>query len=75
MLETGDVGAGDPVEVGHRPDHGIPAHGVTVGSAFRACPTHEDRPFELALAVAHLPLRTRAKVTAGIEERLAAAQG
>ncbi|MFW3170209.1 MOSC domain-containing protein [Geodermatophilus sp. CPCC 206100] len=67
VLETGDVGAGDPVEVVHRPDHGI-----TVGQVFRAYTTEKHRLPEIAPAVAHLPLRTRDKIAARIAARTAA---
>jgi MOSC domain-containing protein YiiM len=64
VLEPGDVGAGDPVAIEHRP-----GHGVTVGLAFRAYTTEKHRLPELGPAVRHLPLRTRAKVAAKIAAR------
>ncbi|SFP75712.1 MOSC domain-containing protein YiiM [Geodermatophilus dictyosporus] len=67
VLETGDVGAGDPVTVVDRP-----AHGVTVGTAFRAYTTQKHRLPELAPALPFLPQRTRARIAARIERRLAA---
>ena len=67
VLETGDVGAGDPVTVVDRPDHG-----VTVGAAFRAYTTQKHRLPELAPALPFLPQRTRARIAARIERRLAA---
>ncbi|MGY1770772.1 MOSC domain-containing protein [Blastococcus sp. SYSU D00813] len=67
VLETGDVGPGDLVEVLDRPDHG-----VTVGTAFRACTTEKHRLPELAPAVATLPERTRGRVAARIAKRTAA---
>jgi MOSC domain-containing protein YiiM len=67
VLETGDVGAGDAVEVVSRPDHG-----VTVGLLFRATTTQPRRLPEIAPALEHLPLKDRPKVAARIEKRLAA---
>ena len=67
VLETGDVGAGDPVEVVSRPDHG-----VTVGLLFRATTTQRRRLPEIAPALAHLPLKDRPKLAARIEKRLGA---
>jgi MOSC domain-containing protein YiiM len=66
VLETGDAGAGDPVEVVERP-----AHGVTVGTAFRAYTTEKHRLPELAPALPALPQRTRARIAARIETRIA----
>jgi MOSC domain-containing protein YiiM len=66
VVETGDVGAGDPVAVVARP-----AHGVTVGTAFRAYTTQKHRLPELEPALSALPERTRAKIAARIETRLA----
>ena len=67
VLETGEIAAGDPVEVVHRPEHG-----VTTGLAFRALTTQKYRLPQLAPAIAHLPLRDQPGVTAKIEKRLAA---
>ncbi|MGY1764635.1 MOSC domain-containing protein, partial [Geodermatophilus sp. SYSU D00805] len=67
VLETGDVGAGDAVEVVSRPDHG-----VTVGLLFRATTTQRRRLPEIAPALAHLPLRDQPKLAARIEKRLGA---
>ena len=67
VLETGDVGAGDAVEVVTRPDHG-----VTVGLLFRATTTQRRRLPEIAPALAHLPLKDRPKLAARIEKRLGA---
>ncbi len=66
VLETGDIGAGDAVEVVSRPDHGI-----TVGLLFRATTTQRRRLPEIAPALEHLPLKDRPKVAAR-SERLAA---
>ena len=62
VLETGDVGAGDAVEVVSRPDHG-----VTVGLLFRATTTQRRRLPEIAPALEHLPLKDRPKLAARIE--------
>ena len=67
VLEAGDVGAGDAVEMVSRPDHG-----VTVGLLFRATTTQRRRLPEIAPALEHLPLKDRPKVAARIEKRLAA---
>ncbi len=64
VLETGDVGAGDPVEVVHRP-----GHTVTTGAAFRIFTTQKHRVAELAPALHHLPDRDRVKMAARIEAR------
>ena len=68
VLEPGDVGAGDLVEVLARPEHG-----VTAGTAFRALTTEQHRLPELAPALAHLPLRNRDKIAAKIAARTGAA--
>ena len=67
VLEPGDVGAGDAVEVVSRPDHG-----VTLGLAFRAFTTERDRLAELAPVLHVLPGRDRPKVTAAVDARAAA---
>ena len=64
VLETGDVGAGDAVEVVSRPDHG-----VTVGLLFRATTTQRRRLPEIAPALDHLPLKDRPKLAARIAAR------
>ncbi|WP_209307486.1 hypothetical protein [Geodermatophilus sp. DF01-2] len=64
VLETGNVDAGDPVEIVSRPDHG-----VTVGLLFRATTTQRRRLPEIAPAVAHLPLEDQPKLAAGIAAR------
>jgi MOSC domain-containing protein YiiM len=68
VLRTGEVGAGDTVEVVSRPDHG-----VTTGLLFRATTTQKHRIAEIAPALAHLPVKDQPKVAARIEKRLAAA--
>jgi MOSC domain-containing protein YiiM len=67
VLEPGDVGAGDAVDVVSRPDHG-----VTVGLLFRATTTQRRRLPEIAPALAHLPIKDRPKIAARIEKRRAA---
>jgi MOSC domain-containing protein YiiM len=67
VLETGDVGAGDTVEVVSRPDHGI-----TVGAGFRIVMNHPSRLPELAPALGFLPVKDQPKLSARIEQRLAA---
>jgi MOSC domain-containing protein YiiM len=64
VLEVGDIGAGDPIEVVERPDHG-----VTIGLAFRAFTTDRDLLAALVPARAALPLRNRPKVDAAVAER------
>ncbi|MBM7808135.1 MOSC domain-containing protein YiiM [Geodermatophilus bullaregiensis] len=64
VLETGDVGAGDAVEVVERP-----THGVTTGRLFRATTTQRYRIAEIAPALAHLPVKDRPKIA----ERIARA--
>jgi MOSC domain-containing protein YiiM len=67
VLETGDVGAGDAVEVVSRPDHGI-----TVETAFRIATTEQARLPELAPALHHLPVKDQPKLRAKIDARTAA---
>ncbi|MCW2740535.1 MAG: uncharacterized protein JWR45_957 [Blastococcus sp.] len=67
VLQTGDIGAGDPVEILARPDHG-----VTVEQAFRITTTHRSRLPELAPALRYLPVKDQPKLAAQIERRLAA---
>jgi MOSC domain-containing protein YiiM len=64
VLETGDVGAGDVVDVVVRPDHA-----VTAGLAFRAFTTEKHRLPELTPALQYLPVRDQPKVAARIGER------
>jgi MOSC domain-containing protein YiiM len=66
VLETGDVGAGDTVEVVWHPDHG-----VTTGRAFRLLTTEQARLPELAPALEHLPLKDQSRV----REKIAARSG
>jgi MOSC domain-containing protein YiiM len=65
VLTTGEIGAGDVVEVVVRPDHGI-----TVETAFRITMTEKSRLPELAPAVQYLPVKAQAKMAAMIEKRL-----
>ena len=64
VLETGDIGAGDDVEVVARPGHGI-----TVETAFRIVMTEKSRLPELAPALQHLPLKDQPKLAARIAVR------
>lgn len=61
VLEPGELGAGDPVEILDRPDHG-----VTAGQAFRAFTTQKHRLPELAPALEHLPVKDQPRVAARI---------
>ncbi len=67
VLETGDVGAGDAIEVVSRPHHG-----VTVGLLFRATTTQKRRLPEIAPALEHLPLKDQPKLAAKIAARAGA---
>jgi MOSC domain-containing protein YiiM len=64
VLEVGDIGAGDAVEIVSRPDHGI-----TVGAAFRIAMTEKSRLPELAPALQYLPLKDQPKLQAKIDAR------
>jgi MOSC domain-containing protein YiiM len=68
VLETGDIGAGDDVEIVSRPDHG-----VTVEAAFRITTTQKARLPELAAAVRYLPVKDQPKIAAKIAARTRAA--
>jgi MOSC domain-containing protein YiiM len=61
VLETGEIGAGDAVEVVHRPDHGI-----TVGEGFRIVTTDTSRLPELAAVLPFLPIKNQARLAARI---------
>ena len=67
VLETGEVGAGDAVEVVVRP-----AHGITVETAFRIVMTQKSRLPELAPALQYLPVKAQPKLRATIDARIAA---
>jgi MOSC domain-containing protein YiiM len=64
VLETGDIGAGDRIEVVERPDHGL-----TIGLTFRAFTTERHRLPELAPARDVLPGRDRPTIDAALAER------
>jgi MOSC domain-containing protein YiiM len=64
VLATGDVGAGDGIEVVARPDHGI-----TVERAFRIVMSEQSRLPELAPALRYLPVKDQPKLAAKIETR------
>jgi MOSC domain-containing protein YiiM len=64
VLETGDIGAGDAVEVLSRPDHGI-----TVERGFRIVMTEKSRLPELAPALEFLPVKAQPKLRAKIDAR------
>ena len=66
VLETGELGAGDAIEVVSRPGHGL-----TVETAFRIATFEKSRLPELLPALQHLPIKDQAKVAAKIEKRLA----
>jgi MOSC domain-containing protein YiiM len=65
VLETGELGAGDAVDVVARPDHGI-----TVETGFRIVMTEKSRLPELAPALAHLPVKAQPTLAAKIQARL-----
>jgi MOSC domain-containing protein YiiM len=62
VLETGEIGAGDDVEVVFRPDHGI-----TTGRAFRLLSTARHGLPELAPALHFLPVKDQPKIHAKIQ--------
>jgi MOSC domain-containing protein YiiM len=64
VLETGEVGAGDTVEVAFRPDHGI-----TTGRAFRLLTTEQSQLPELEPALPFLPVKDQARLAAKIRAR------
>jgi MOSC domain-containing protein YiiM len=68
VLEPGDLGAGDAVEVVSRPGHGI-----TLGLAFRALTTDRSLLAELGPVLDVLPERNRSAVTAAVAARPGAA--
>ncbi|MBN1092073.1 MOSC domain-containing protein [Blastococcus sp. TML/M2B] len=65
VLETGELGAGDAVEIVSRPEHGI-----TVETGFRIVMTQQHRLPELAPALAHLPFKDQPKLAGKIAARL-----
>jgi MOSC domain-containing protein YiiM len=64
VLETGDVGAGDAIEVAWRPDHD-----VTTGRAFRLLTTEQAQLAELAPALQYLPLKDQPRLRQRIAAR------
>jgi MOSC domain-containing protein YiiM len=68
VLETGDVGAGDEVEIVSRPGHGI-----TVETGFRIVMTEKSRLPELEPALPYLPVKDQPKLAAKIAARSTAA--
>lgn len=66
VLQTGDIAAGDVVEVVERPDHGI-----TVETAFRIVMTQKARLPELSVVLPFVPDKDKPKLAAQIEKRLA----
>jgi MOSC domain-containing protein YiiM len=64
VLATGEIGAGDAIEVVHRPDHA-----VTTGRTFRILTTQKSRVAELAPALNHLPVKDQPKLRARIDAR------
>jgi MOSC domain-containing protein YiiM len=68
VLQTGELGAGDAVEVLDRPDHGI-----TVETAFRIAMRERSRLPELVPVLPFLPLKDQPKFAAKIERLVAQA--
>jgi MOSC domain-containing protein YiiM len=64
VLEPGEIGAGDAVELVHRP-----GHGVTTGRTFRILTTQKSWVTELAPALYHLPVKDQPRLRARIEAR------
>jgi MOSC domain-containing protein YiiM len=64
VLEPGEIGAGDAVELVHRP-----GHGVATGRTFRILTTQKSRVTELAPALHYLPVKDQPRVRARIEAR------
>ena len=64
VLEPGEIGAGDAVDV-----VGRPGHEVTTGRAFRILTTQKSRVAELAPALHHLPVKDQPKIAARIDAR------
>ncbi len=61
VVQAGDIGAGDDVDLVLRP-----AHGVTAGTLFRALTTQRSRLAEVAPALDVLPEKDRARLAARI---------
>jgi MOSC domain-containing protein YiiM len=64
VLETGELAAGDAVDVVFQPDHGI-----TVGQAFRIATFERSRLPELAPALSYLPVKDQPGIGAKIAAR------
>jgi MOSC domain-containing protein YiiM len=64
VLEPGEIGAGDAIDVVDRP-----GHEVTTGRAFRILTTQKSRVAELAPALQHLPVKDQPKIAARIDAR------
>ncbi|TFV77341.1 MOSC domain-containing protein [Blastococcus sp. CT_GayMR20] len=67
VLETGDLGAGDRIDVVERPDHD-----VTIGRAFRAFTTERHLLADLLPAREALPARNRPTIDSAVAERAGA---
>jgi MOSC domain-containing protein YiiM len=67
VLEPGDVGAGDAVELVHRPDHDI-----TTGRCFRLLTTEQAQLPELEPVLHHLPLKDQPRLREKIARRAGA---
>jgi MOSC domain-containing protein YiiM len=68
VLEPGELGAGDRIEVVFRPDHE-----VSTGLTFRVFTTQKHRSAELAPALQFLPVKDQPKIAARIAARSGAA--
>lgn len=64
VLRTGEIEAGDDVEVAARPDHGI-----STGTAFRILSTQQHRLPELLPVLAYLPVKDQPTIAARIANR------
>ncbi|MGY2084191.1 MOSC domain-containing protein [Blastococcus sp. SYSU DS0539] len=64
VLETGELGAGDVVQIVARPEHE-----VTIGLTFRAFTTQKHRLPQLVPALGFLPVKDQPKIAAKIEAR------
>lgn len=65
VLETGELGAGDPVDIVERP-----GHGVTVGQLFRITTSEQHRMAELTPVLQYVPVKDQAKLQRKISARL-----
>ncbi len=64
VLETGELGAGDLIEIVERP-----GHAVTTGLAFRALTTQQDLLPQLEPALAYLPIKDQPRIAAKLAAR------